>query len=307
MTPLAAALTGIAILGGLMLVIVGFVQVPVVAKPPGPLDRLGRWFTGKGNGSNTRDARRRQMLILGFVVGLIAWLVTKWLVLVFIVPAALVGIPLLLGKGRGSDTVSKLEAMEEWTRSLAGVLTVGVGIEQAITATVRSAPDAIQPDVQTLAARLRARWGTVSALRAFADDLDDATGDLIASSLILGATRRGAGLANVLEGLAETVAQDVRVRRQIEADRAKPRTTARIVTIITLVVLGMMAFNGTYIAPYGSGIGQVILLVLLGMYVGCLMWMQAITRAKPLPRIMGRALRASLQQQRRARAEAEVA
>ena len=69
----------------------------------------------------------------------------------------------------------------------------------------------------------------------FADDLDDATGDLVAANLILGARRRGAGLASVLEGLAESVAADVRARREIEADRAKPRATARWVTLITVV------------------------------------------------------------------------
>ena len=75
----------------------------------------------------------------------------------------------------------------------------------------------------------------------FADDLDDATGDLVAANLILGARRRGAGLASVLESLAESVADDVRARRAIEADRAKPRTTARWVTIITVVRAGLPA------------------------------------------------------------------
>ena len=49
------------------------------------------------------------------------------------------------------------------------------------------------PEVTRLVARLRARWDTEDALRAFADELDDATGDLIAANLILGARRRGAG------------------------------------------------------------------------------------------------------------------
>ena len=93
-------------------------------------------------------------------------------------------------------------------------------------------------------ARLRARWDTETALRAFADELDDATGDLIAANLILGARRRGAGLASVLEGLAESVAADVRARRQVEADRAKPRATARWVTLISASVLVVLALSG---------------------------------------------------------------
>ena len=76
--------------------------------------------------------------------------------------------------------------MEEWTRSLSGVLTVGIGLEEALVATLRSAPDPIRPEVTRLVARLRARWSTEEALRMFADDLDDATGDLVAANLILG-------------------------------------------------------------------------------------------------------------------------
>ena len=75
--------------------------------------------------------------------------------------------------------------------------------------------------------------------------------------------RRGSGLTRVLDGLAETVADEVRMRRQVEADRAKPRTTARAVTLITLVVLALLAFNTDYIAPYGTGLGQLVLALLL--------------------------------------------
>ena len=179
--------------------------------------------------------------------------------------------------------------MEEWTRALSGVLTAGIGLEQALLATVRSTPDPIRPEVTALVSRLRARWATEDALRAFADDLDDATGDVIAANLILGARRRGAGLASVLDGLAESVAADVRARREIEADRAKPRATARWVTIITVGVLAILAVSGTYVAPYGSPLGQVLLVGLLGLYVATLVWMRSMATGRPLPRFIGAA------------------
>ena len=177
--------------------------------------------------------------------------------------------------------------MEEWTRSLAGVLTVGVGLEQALIATLRSTPTAIRPEVSRLVARLRARWSTEDALRAFADELDDATGDLVAANLILGARRRGAGLASILESLAESVAADVRARRQIEADRAKPRATARWVTIITVSVLAVLALTGSYIEPYGTPLGQALLALLLTLYVLTLVWMRRMATGATLPRFIG--------------------
>ena len=82
----------------------------------------------------------------------------------------------------------------------------------------------------------------------FADDLDDATGDLVAANLIpRPPPRRRRGQR--VESLAESVAADVRARRAIEADRAKPRATARWVTLITIGVLAVLALTGSYITP----------------------------------------------------------
>jgi Flp pilus assembly protein TadB len=203
-----------------------------------------------------------------------------------IAPIAVIGLPILLSAPPAATQIARLEAMEEWTRSLSGVLTVGIGLEQALVATLRSTPAPIADEVQRLVTRLRARWDTEKALRAFADELDDATGDLIAANLILGARRRGAGLASVLEGLAESVGADVRARRQVEADRAKPRATARWVTVISASVLVVLALSGTYVEPYRTPVGQVLLVLLLSAYVATLIWMRHMAAGKPLPRFL---------------------
>jgi Flp pilus assembly protein TadB len=222
----------------------------------------------------------------GVGLGMVGWLVTGWTLALLIVPVAVIGLPILLSAPPAAVRIRRLEAMEEWTRSLAGVLTVGVGLEQALVATLRSAPAPIADEVRRLVARLRARWNTEAALRAFADELDDATGDLIAANLILGARRRGAGLASVLEGLAESVAADVRARREVEADRAKPRSTARWVTVISVSVLVVLAISGSYVAPYRSLFGQLLLVALLAAYVATLVWMRQMANGRPLPRFL---------------------
>jgi tight adherence protein B len=105
--------------------------------------------------------------------------------------------------------------------------------------------------------------------------------------------RRGGGVASVLEALAESTAADVAARREIESDRAKPRSTARWVTLITVSVLGVLALTGDYIAPYGTPIGQMFLVLLLGMYVATLVWMRRMSTGKPLPRFIGSAAKAA--------------
>ncbi|OUZ10241.1 hypothetical protein BHE97_07750 [Aeromicrobium sp. PE09-221] len=279
MIALVPALAGALIVAGVIGLILGLRPAPVRQKRPAArrMRRLGEL-----------DRTTRMLLLGGIAGGVVAWLVTGWVLAIVAVPVAAVGLPMLLSSGSAASRIARLEAMEEWTRSLSGVLTVGVGLEQALVATLRSTPAAVAPEVTRLVARLRARWGTEDALRAFADELDDSTGDLIAANLILGARRRGAGLASVLEGLAESVAADVRARRQVEADRAKPRATARWVTLISAGVLVILAVSGTYVAPYRSPLGQVILVGLLSAYVATLIWMKRMAMGRNLPRFLDR-------------------
>lgn len=273
---LIAALSGGLIAGGLAVLIRELHGVEVTERPGRSHVRLPHL-----------SRRTRILLATGVAVGIVGWLVSGWPLALVIAPAAIVGLPYLLSAPDAKERIGRLEALEEWTRSLAGVLTVGIGLEQALITTLRSTPEPIADEVGLLVARLRARWATEDAIRAFADDLDDATGDLVAGNLILAARRRGAGLANVLDGLAESVAADVRARRQVEADRAKPRATARWVTIISTSVLIVLGLTGSYIEPYGSPLGQAILAVLLTAYVATLLWMRRMAEGRRLPRILG--------------------
>lgn len=282
MTALFPALGGALVVAGLIGLVVGLRKSPVDDAAP-PRRRRSRAMARL-----MRMDRRTQLLALaGLVGGIAGYLITDWLIALVIGPIAGIGLPVLLAAGDSGTTIKKLEALEEWVRSLAGVLTVGVGLEEALRMTLRSVPDTIRPEVTTLVARLRARWGTEAALRAFADDLDDATGDVVSASLILGARRRGAGLASVLESTAQSVADDVRARREIEAERAGPRSTARWVTIITACVLGVLALTGDYIQPYSTPLGQILITLFLAAYVGLLVLMRNMSKGVPLPRFMG--------------------
>lgn len=288
MTPLLAGIAGACLVGGILLTIAGL--VPTVDLPRPTRRRASRpALLARALGDNLPEpVRRRRHLWLAISVagGLLAWLVSGWALAVVLFPVAVVGVPALLRPPASATDVDKLSALEQWVRGLSGVLTVGSGIEHAITASLASTPEAVQPAVRTLVARLNARWATHAALRAFADDLDDATGDLVAAALILGAHRRGPGLAAVLDDLAVTVAEEVRIRRGIEADRAKPRTTARWVTILTVGVLGLLSLNSDYIAAYKTPLGQVVLAVLISCYAGCLWWMKAMTVGRRTPRFL---------------------
>ena len=281
-----AAIFAVAIGAGVLLLIQGvggsLMDPAALTSAGGP----GRW---RGR-LTARHLNRRDVLTLvaGLALGFVAYGLSGLFVLLFVPLVVIWGLPKLVAPPKSKKTIVRLEALEEWTRVLAGVLAVGIGLEQAIMRTQRSAPDPISAEVGDLAARLRSRWSPPMALRQFAEDLDDPTGDLIAAALISSSERRGPGLREILDSLAESVADDVRARRQIEADRAKPRATARWVTLITMGAMTVLfLFNGAYLAPYATPTGQITLVVLLSAYVGALLWMRRIAEGEPIPRFLG--------------------
>ena len=267
---------------GVLVVVLGFMPAPppTAARPPSALQLRVRAYRSK-------FSRKRQLMALaGLGLGVVAWLVTGWFVAVIAVPIAVIGLPVLLVKGTENETIERLEALETWTRSLSGLIVSGAGMEQAIAASLSSSPGAIKDQVSMLIARINARWATSAALQGFADDLDDPTADLVVAHLLLAEKQRGPGLVNALDDLAQIVFDEVRVRRQIETDRAKPRVSVRIITIVTLALLAVIPFVGEFMKPYQTFFGQVALFVWLTLYVVLLGWLGRITVGKPTPRIL---------------------
>ncbi|WP_315092736.1 type II secretion system F family protein [uncultured Cellulomonas sp.] len=277
MTPVLAALAGALLVGGLLLVAAGLRR----SDPPPPRSKRPRarrptdgWW-----------ARWRWVLALG--AGVLAWAVTQWPVAGLVVTAAVVGLPYLLGSAKVAATaIDRVEAIEEWTRRLADVLATGVGLEQGILTSASTCPPPLTGEVGALVARISARWPTEQALRAFADNLNDAAGDFVVASLLLASQRRGPGLSAVLTAVAGSVADEVAVRRKVEAERARPRSTARLVTLITLGAAALLMLNGTYLQPYGDGLGQLVLAAIAAAFASCLLWIRALTLTPPEPRFL---------------------
>lgn len=231
--------------------------------------------------------RQRALWAAGGVAAAAVWLVSGWPVGGVLVGLAVVGVPWLLAQfSAGNAAVERLEALQDWVRRTSDVLAAGGGLEQTLIRSARTAPEPIQAEVATLAARLQARWPTSRALLAFADDLDDAAGDLVVGALLLGAELRGPGLARVLTELAGSLTEEVTMRRKVEADRAKPRANARWLLFITVGASALAALNGDYLAPYGTGLGQLVLAAICALIVGCLLWMRRLTVAVPSARFL---------------------
>lgn len=281
MSALASVCVAAAVAGAL-LVVAGLLPAPErpTARPPSRLRELLATFRYRV----TR--RRRIVLVAGIAAGVLMWALSGWIVYLVGIPLAAFAIPVLLDNGDAQERLTRLDALESWTRNLAGLTISGASLEQTVAASLPSTPPAIAPQVSTLVARINARWRTDDALRTFADDLDDPTADLLVMHLLLADRMRGPGLARALDDLAESIGEEVRVRRQIDADRAKSRQNVRIITLTTLLLLVALPFARDFMAPYDSPLGQLLLATWMALYAGILVWLKRITVARPTARTL---------------------
>lgn len=279
-----ALLAAVAVLGvglGIILVLVGIFPPPDTGtKPPSMLARRIQHVRA------TVPRKRLLFIGAGILGGVILWYFTGLIVALVVVPAAVIGLPVLLAKPATSGNIEKLEAIEAWVRSLSGLINAGVGLEQAITVSLTSAPALIRPQVAALVNRLNSRWPTAEALQRFADDMNDPTADIIAMHLILASKVRGDGLATALSDLSEIVFEEIKHRREIEADQEKPRTTARNVTLITVAAIALLALTGSFLDAYRSLVGQLLLTLYILLYVASLVWLRRMSDGRVMPRIL---------------------
>ena len=266
-----AILSG-ALIGGGVFLFIGFLLGVDIA-PEGGADAAAA----------VRGASRR--ILMGAVVGVLLLLLTRWIVLAVAGGCLVFLWPMLFGGTRQEKlAAAKIEALAAWAESLRDTIAGAVGLEQAIPSTVYAASPAIRPTLILLADRLRMRVPLGVALRQFADELDDPTADLIVSALIMNARLRGPGLRHLLGALADTARAELDMRQRIAASRAGTRRSAQIVVIFSiLVMLGLALFNRSFVAPYESVQGQLVLLVVVILFALGMMWMRRLSGVR-LPR-----------------------
>lgn len=271
---------------------------PPVTVPPRWRLATGRAWRAIGGPTTSSRARRRRVLVC-VTVGTMVWALTGWPATAVATVVAGLWLPWLLGSAHEvRERIEKLEALETWCRRMADTLAGGgaVGLMQAITMFgsrgVR-ADEPIAAAVDALARSLREGSGMSeedprrAALREFADAVDDRAGDTVAAALLLALSQQSSGVAPVLRQLAEGVARDVRARRDIEAARAEDRQSIRLLLIVQVGILALLAAVPSFAEPYGTGAGQVVMVVLLTGTAGLLVWMRVLALGRPAPRFFG--------------------
>ena len=229
----------------------------------------------------SRKAIERQtgLVVAAVLVFVLTLVVTRWIVLAIALALLVLLWKRMFGGGREERlAITRVEGLAAWTESLRDTIAGAVGLEQAIPATAVNAAPSIRPSLNLFVDRLRVREPLPDALMKFADDLDDPSADLIVAALILNSRLRGPGLRDVLSALADSARDELDVRRRVEGSRRSTRRSVQIVVIVIGVMSGaLVLFNQSYVQPYASVEGQIVLAVVLAIFALSIFWLRRLS------------------------------
>lgn len=235
--------------------------------------------------------RRRQLLSglrrdhlvgrLGLAAGagVVIGALTGWPVAAVLAGAGGYALPTLLaGRGERTRQVASTEAIAGWAEMLRDTLSAAAGLEQAILATAPVAPAPIRTKVLGLAERLGSER-LIPALRQFASELADPTGDLVVAALVLASGNEARRLAELLSSLAAAARDQAAMQLRVEAGRARIRTSSRVVVGATLTFAGgLIILNRSFLSPFGTPVGQFMLGVIGLLFAGAFVWLARLGR-----------------------------
>ena len=241
---------------------------PLAGQHPKPPARAAGW-----------TSVRRQDLALATAAAAVIGLVTRWPVAAAATAAVVIAAPALFGSRAATNrAVARTEAVAAWTEMLRDTIAGAHGLEETISISATVAPEPIRPEVEALARRLR-REPLGTALRSFGSDLAHPTGDLVVTALTLAAEGAVGDLNDLLGTLAASAREETALRLRVEASRARLRTAVRVIGGCTLgFAAGLLVLNRSYLAAYETAFGQVVLLLIAGIWGTSLWWLGRLSR-----------------------------
>jgi Flp pilus assembly protein TadB len=258
--------------GGVMMIVVGASARPRSAARPA--NRLAAAV------SRLRGPLLGPRLVVGIGCGLAVGWGAGWPVAGMAVAVLVVCWPVLLGGADQRDRIAELEALAAWTESLKDLVSGAAGLREAIPVSVDTASPLLRGPLTRLRGLLTARESLAAALPVLAADLADPTAELVVAVLILNARSRGPGLAAALGGLSESIREELELHRQIEAQRRGDRRSIQIMVAVTACFAAAMAFlfPPQFSHPYRTLQGQLVLLIVLGIFSAAFAWMRHLAR-----------------------------
>ena len=226
-------------------------------------------------------------IALVITAAIAAWLVSGWPAAGVLAGGAAWVAPMLVGvRRRRDEMLARSEALAVWAEMLRDTISSHAGLREAIAVTARVAPAPIRTEVQALSVRAE-RDALPDALRRFAAEVKDPVADLVVAALVIAAERQAQRLAELLSQIAAAAREQSAVRIRVETGRARTYASSRALVVITFgLAVGLMVFSPTFMKPYDTVTGQVVLIGIGGAFGMALWSLVSLGRPAETPRLL---------------------
>lgn len=110
---------------------------------------------------------------------------------------------------------------------------------------------------------------------------------MVVASLTLNARQRAGGLDRILTSLATSSRAELEMRRKVELERRGLRRQAqRIAGAVTGFAILQALFARGWVEPYSTATGQLVLVLLMGLFLAAFMRMRSLAESQPQVRFL---------------------
>ncbi len=212
------------------------------------------------------------MASLGPALGFGAWYATGWVVAALLGTTAGVMGPVMWRAPRNRrDFTDEIEAYSQWTEQVRDLVAASGSLFEAILLSADQAPPRLRPHVVQMASIART-LGLPPALDWFAAEMDSPFADRLVLGMKI-AWDSGARVSEAFNGTARAMRAEVEMRRRNEV--ANARTWTQVVSIVGVTVVSvliMFVLNKAFFDPFGSVVGQAVLLAVGVLIFGNVFW-----------------------------------
>jgi Flp pilus assembly protein TadB len=111
---------------------------------------------------------------------------------------------------------------------------------------------------------------------------------MIIAALIINSRLRGPGLRALLGALADSVREELDMRRKIHAGRRSTRRSVQIVIGVSVgMAIGLAVLDHAFLASYNGVFGQLMLAVIAAIYAAGIMWLRRLAAFEAPQRLLG--------------------
>ena len=269
------------LVGGLLGAGIGVGILICVAAWSGLLDRAARH-----DRVPKVDRVRLRCALAAAGAGLAFW-ATGWIAAAAALALAGWTAPSIVGlRARRRQEMARTEAVAAWAEMLRDLLTSNAGLQEAIGKSSRVVPPAIADEVAALYVRAQ-RGDLAGALHRFAAELANPIADTVVAALLIAERRVASDLGGMLAAVATSTRETVAMELRVAAARARIYRTSQLIAAIVGFFIGILVImNRSYMEPFGTFVGQLVLIGVVGLVVAAIVTMLSLSRPNQTARLL---------------------